>query len=214
MLDDDSEKMPTKQKILHSAVNLFALKGYTETTIRELAAVVGIKEASLYNHFPSKNSILEQILEDFSKITYDFFVQDGLNALKENPSADGILTCMRLIFNEGEEQYLKELYVIFQEQHRNPMVRKFVSERIILGTEQVIKAIIIALKEFGVLRPDTDPDFWVKMHSSLVYTFASRSLLGIGDSSPDFSGMGLTEMLRNMYNMMFKTCGVRNEPKN
>lgn len=208
---NDTERIPTKQRILDNAVNLFAVKGYTETTIRELATASGMKEASIYNHFQSKSAILEHILEEFSRISLDSFIKDKLVMLKENPTAGGILDCMKLIFSEGKEDYyLKELYVIFQEQHRNPMVRKFVSEGIILSTEHVIRTIIITLKDIGILRRDTDSDFWVKMHSSLVYTFASRSLLGIGDSSPGFSGMGLMDMLWNMYNLMLKTCGSGN----
>jgi AcrR family transcriptional regulator len=208
-LSIDLEKISTKQKILNSATHLFAMKGYTETTVRELATEVGLKEASLYNHFPSKNAILESILKEYSQqIASSFFDQDNLYALKENPSADGILSFMKLSFSDDKAEYhLKMLYVILQEQHRNPTVRKFMSEEIILSTEQVLRTIIDKLKEFRILRQDTNPDFWVKMHSSLIYTFASRMLLGIGDSSPGFSGMGMLELLRRMYDMMLKTCG-------
>ena len=210
--DSDSDNRPTRQKILDCAVDLFAMKGYTETTIRELAAAVGVKEASIYNHFPSKISILEYILEEYSHITYASFDREKLSGLKDNPSPDSILSCMKVVFPEGrEEYYLKRLYVILQEQHRNPMVRKFVSERIILSTEQVIGTIINALKEFGILRPDADPDYWVRVHSSLIYSFANRALLGIGDSAAGFSGMGMSELLRNLYDLMLKTCGAHRD---
>jgi AcrR family transcriptional regulator len=203
-------KPSTRQKILESAIQLFAMKGYTETTIRELAAAVGIKEASLYNHFPSKSAILDYILEEYAQIASPNFIQERLVTLKDNPSAEGILSCMRLIFPEGkEEYYFKELCVIIQEQHRNPVVRKFMSEEIILSTEQVVRVIIDKLKECGHLRPDTDGDFWIKAHSSLLYAFASRALLGIGDSSSNFSGMGMVEMLQQLFDLMLKTCGVQ-----
>ena len=107
-----------------------------------------------------------------------------------------------------QEYYLKRLYDILQEQHRNPLVRKYVSEQIILGTEEVVRDIIYILKESGVLKPDTDPDLWVRIHSSLIYAFASRALLGIGDSSAEFSGMGMSEILWNVYDMMLKKCGT------
>jgi len=60
------EKITTKQKILICATNLFSEQGYTETTIREIAAAVGLRDSSIYNHFPSKSSILEYILEDYT----------------------------------------------------------------------------------------------------------------------------------------------------
>ena len=138
-----------------------------------------------------------------------FIDRGNLSTLCENPTTDAILSCMRFSFPEGKEEFfLKRLYVILQEQHRNPIVRKFISERYILSTEQTIRMIINKLKEFSVLRPDTDPDFWVKAHSSLIYAFTSRLLLGIGDSSPDFNGMDMIELLRNLYDLMLKTCGA------
>ena len=209
-MNNDLEKTSTKQKILDSATDLFAAKGYTETTMRELAAAVGVKEASIYNHFPSKNAILECILEEYEQqVTASIIDDERIHILRENPTADGILSCLRLAFPEDKvEYYLNRLYVVLQEQHRNPIVRKFVFEQIILSTEQVSRTIVDKLIEFHILRPDTDPDFWVKTHSSLIYAFASRLKLGIGDSSPGFSGMGMVEMLRNLYDVMLKTCGA------
>ena len=207
-MKNDQKISTTKQKILDCAIDLFATKGFTETTVRELAAAVGLKEASIYNHFPSKNAILEHILKEYSHFTREAFEKDKLPTLKENPTAEGILSSMTLSFTEGKvEYYLKELYVILQEQHRNPMVRKFVSEDYILGNEQTIRTMIHNLKELGILRRDTDPDFWASMHSCLIYTFANRLMLGIGDSSPGFSSMGMVDMLKNMYDLMLKTCG-------
>ena len=208
-LNNGQKKLSTKQKILDSAIHLFAIKGYTETTVRELAAAVGVKEASIYNHFPSKIALLECILNEFSQISQTFFQRERLVELVKNPTADGILACIQLSFPKDKETYyLRQLYVILQEQHRNPIVREFMSNGIILSTEQVIGTIIDKLKECNKLRPDTDPDFWVKVHSSLVYAFSSRMLLGIGDQEPDFSGKGLSDLLRDMYDMMLRTWGT------
>jgi AcrR family transcriptional regulator len=203
-LNNGRIKVSTKQKILENAVSLFAIKGYTETSIRELARIVGVKEASIYNHFPSKNAILECILEEYRiHIAEDFFMRDKLSELKKNPTADGILSCMTLAFPEDRaEYYLKLLYVILQEQYRNPAVRKFMSDHVILSAEQVIGVIIDKLKEFNIIQPDTNPDFWAQMHSSVVYAFASRMLLGLDSTN-------MVELLRDLYGMMLKTCGAQ-----
>ena len=201
------EKTSTKQRRLDSATRLFAMKGYTETTVRELAASVGVKEASIYNHFSSKSAILECILEDYASLVFE---REKLSTLADNPTAEGILSCLVLAFPEEKmEYYLQKLYVILQEQHRNPVVREFMSKRIILSGEQYFEAIINKLKEFNIIRQDTDPDFWVKIHSSLLYCFASRMLLGIGDNSPNYSGMNMFELMRELCDMMLKTCGTK-----
>ena len=208
-MDIEQAKKSGKQKILEEAIKLFAAKGFTETTMRELAAASGMKESSIYNHFSSKNAILDYIIDEYSQFTRPVLELDKLSALKDNPSADGIIACLSLVFPEGRVEYfLNELYVILHEQHRNPVVKKFMTEDYIMGNEKVVKSIINALIDYGVIRADTDPDFWAKMHSCLIYTFASRLMLGIGDSDPGFSGMGMSEMLHNMYELLLKTQGV------
>ncbi len=53
--------MGTDQRILEAATALFSEKGYHGTSIREVAAAVGIKAGSLYNHFPGKEELLFRI---------------------------------------------------------------------------------------------------------------------------------------------------------
>lgn len=48
----------TADVIRRSALKLFAHEGYEATSMREIAAAVGIQAGSLYNHFSSKEEIL------------------------------------------------------------------------------------------------------------------------------------------------------------
>ena len=48
----------TRNRILRTAVSLFAQKGFSKVSMREIAKECGIKGASIYHHFPSKDSIL------------------------------------------------------------------------------------------------------------------------------------------------------------
>lgn len=50
-----------KEDILHKAALLFHQKGYSATSMRELAAAVGIEASSLYNHISSKEELLTNI---------------------------------------------------------------------------------------------------------------------------------------------------------
>ncbi len=51
-----------KQEIIQTAAHLFKEKGYSAVTMRDLAAEMGIKAASLYNHISSKQEILQNII--------------------------------------------------------------------------------------------------------------------------------------------------------
>lgn len=57
----------TKQRILEETLKLFAQKGYEGVSMREIAAAVGIKGASIYNHFRGKEEIFQGIFEEITK---------------------------------------------------------------------------------------------------------------------------------------------------
>lgn len=54
--------MTTKDLILHTALRLFSERGYGGVSMRDLATEVGIKAASIYNHFSSKEDIFNSLL--------------------------------------------------------------------------------------------------------------------------------------------------------
>ena len=56
-------KTNTKESILREAGALFARNGYNGVSVRMIARAVGINEGSIYNHFASKEEILEEILD-------------------------------------------------------------------------------------------------------------------------------------------------------
>ena len=55
----------TRNRILEVSANLFAHRGYDGVSVHEIAARSGIRESSLYNHFKSKNELLNALFERF-----------------------------------------------------------------------------------------------------------------------------------------------------
>jgi AcrR family transcriptional regulator len=51
-----------KGKLLAKAAQLFRAKGYERTTVRDLAAAVGIQSGSIFHHFKSKEEILKAVM--------------------------------------------------------------------------------------------------------------------------------------------------------
>ncbi|MEJ7766259.1 MAG: TetR/AcrR family transcriptional regulator [Chitinophagaceae bacterium] len=57
-----SKKNGTKKEtIIDAAARLFHQKGFSATSMRDLAEQVGVEAASLYNHIQSKSEILQEI---------------------------------------------------------------------------------------------------------------------------------------------------------
>lgn len=52
-----------RQAIIDAAALLFAKQGFAGTSTREIAAAVGLQQPSLFHYFPSKEAILEAIIE-------------------------------------------------------------------------------------------------------------------------------------------------------
>lgn len=69
--------MTTKEKILNAALTLFSEKGYNAVSVRHIAAEVGIKASSLYNHFENKQDILHELVEKKYKIYQWFYWKNG-----------------------------------------------------------------------------------------------------------------------------------------
>jgi len=200
---------PTKYRILTCAVDLFAAKGYTETSVRDIAMAAKIKPASLYNYFTSKENILAFMMNDYINQTKTMsFNQELPSMIQSNPTAEGMLNCLQLNFSVlANDYYLKVFHVLYNEHHRNEDVRK-VSIKFILNIEENVERMFVELKKLNVIRHDVDSNIWGKTISSLVYTLVSRILLGIGQGSTTYTGMDLVNSLQYMFDLILKTYGV------
>jgi len=54
---------------------MFATRGFTQTTVRDIADEAGILSGSLYHHFSSKEEMLDEILRDFLGQLHDRFTE-------------------------------------------------------------------------------------------------------------------------------------------
>ncbi|WP_460955330.1 TetR/AcrR family transcriptional regulator [Parasphingorhabdus pacifica] len=54
-----------RAELLAIAADLFATRGFLATTVREIADAAGILSGSLYHHFDSKESMVDEILREF-----------------------------------------------------------------------------------------------------------------------------------------------------
>jgi AcrR family transcriptional regulator len=55
----------TRARIQELALELFAERGYDQTSLREIADRLGVTKAALYYHFKTKDEILTSTLEDY-----------------------------------------------------------------------------------------------------------------------------------------------------
>lgn len=58
------EEPGTRERILSTALELFTLKGYDATSMREISEQVGTTKAALYYHFASKEEIVATLVRE------------------------------------------------------------------------------------------------------------------------------------------------------
>jgi AcrR family transcriptional regulator len=86
MAKTQRRKASKKEFILQKASAMFRERGFTTTSMRDLAETVGIEAASLYNHIQSKSEILQAIIfrtANDCNVHLDSLDNTGMNNLKK-----------------------------------------------------------------------------------------------------------------------------------
>jgi AcrR family transcriptional regulator len=73
-------KINVKEQIFDKSIQLFLVKGYNATTIRDITAAVGITPGSLYWHFKSKHELLYAIIDHYDATFTDAVIREVTNS--------------------------------------------------------------------------------------------------------------------------------------
>lgn len=158
LFNEDLELMGTKDKIIAIAIEQFSSQGYDNTSIRKIADIVGIKGSSIYNHFNSKEEILEEIFKYYRNLFYqmgDVFEIKELHHsdLKE----DKILYVLKGGFDSvinilKRPEMINILKIIIKEQFKNQKIRNFFLEEFIDKPRKVMEKFMKELMDKGIIR--------------------------------------------------------------
>lgn len=122
-------RVSNKERIFEVSIDLFSKYGYDGVSIRQIAGEVGIRESSIYNHYKSKESILDEIMEYYINqmlsediplnqasqnldIGFDYFYEVGLNAFASQLKIPKMSKITRIILiesyhNDKTREFLK-----------------------------------------------------------------------------------------------------------
>ena len=128
-------EMTTKERIVYESLKLFSQKGYDGVSMREIAAAVGIKGASIYNHFTGKDDIFQAIFAEMTK-HYDKMAAMMSLPTQESEQTIEIYASMELeqMLTMAEGLFLfftqDEFAVLFRrllmsEQHKSELAAKY-----------------------------------------------------------------------------------------
>ena len=131
-----------KEEIIMATLKLASTIGLKAVSMNMIAEEIGIKKPSLYNHFKSKDELVNEMYlflrnksqkETQTQLDYAFF---------ENKSANKILNCLvKNYISLSNEPYMQMFYkVIYSERSISPQAAKIMAtetEKMIEATKQV-----------------------------------------------------------------------------
>ena len=155
------KKGNTKQEILETALDLFSTQGFEATSVSQIADAVGIRKASLYSHFASKQEILdaltEQVMEQYGK--HSIFIHSDWDdaafaEAKQNLSAKEV---EKLIFDQiryilHDPLISKARKMLTVEQFRNEQMAKLHTKRNYTGVMQYFTGLMRFFIRSGKLK--------------------------------------------------------------
>ena len=147
------EKMPTKTRILESALALFSEKGFDGVGVDLIAENAGIKGPSLYKHFKGKEDILDALIEK-AESYYQINFGTAQNPGKTPASMDELveLSLKRIEFTLHDPMIKKVRRMLTMEQFRSHRIGLLTTKYNIDIVQNIYREIFRQMMENGTMR--------------------------------------------------------------
>lgn len=158
----------TKWDFFVTAVDLFSARGYNNVSIQEIAATLGVKAASMYNHFSCKDDLLKKMYE-FFVVNYDAAVPSLEQLLNLIPYAtpEEIFNRLHLPLNDDPSHLMRKIVnIIIDERNRDERAQKLVNKVFMMAPRCTVKAILSKLIEQNIILP-LDIDAFAELFTCL-----------------------------------------------
>ncbi len=153
----DSGKTGTREKILKESLALFSSRGYKASTMRDIAAAVGVRQGAIYNHFKNKEAILETLLNDLmeSALVNLFGDLETPESYRKGKSILAkIATTFKLISFDPRNEALFRL--MMQELFRNERIRELYHEHFYQKNVKKLSSLFFQMMQEEMIR-SSDP---------------------------------------------------------
>lgn len=152
----------TKRLVCERALDIFAEKGYAATTMRDIAGAVAMKDASLYNHFPSKRALFDATVSwQLDRLTHLLRSRGALALPEDDPAAyrtsnpDELLSIVLASYEPffTDDAIIELRHVLEAERHADAGIARLYRTVFIERPIQLQQAIFTALAAEGSFKP-------------------------------------------------------------
>jgi AcrR family transcriptional regulator len=184
-------------EVLDAAAKVFARRGYHGASTQDIADVLGIRQASLYYYFDSKEAALEAVCES----GVEDYATRAQQVLKSDPS--GAEKVARLVFHHlaPMAERLDYTLVFLRERRFLPQPARKRIRAIEVRYERIIQKIIEQAIASGEFRADLDA------------RLAALALLGLGNSAALWlgrePGVTIERITQNYVDLLVRAFRIR-----
>lgn len=149
-----------RQEIMAAAVRLFAAKGYTHTTTKEIAEAADVAEGTLYNYFAGKREILLAVISQTQTAIETVLSSSGaLEARSDIVNVvatllDLVVSRLAFVRTLATEAWLDngilEDFVIERTQHLDRRIQSFIIERMTAGAYREVNPALVSRMLMGM----------------------------------------------------------------
>ena len=193
--------MPTKERILYSALDLFSEKGYDGVGVDLIAENAGLKGPSLYRHYKGKEDIFSSLIDMVeSHYTKGFGLKNTEVGFPESMD-DLIENAMgRIQFTMHDDVIRKTRRILAMEQFRSERMAEMTTRYHLENLQELYAIIFADMMKKGILKQD-DPEYL-----ALEFVSPVTLLIHIYDRQPEREAEVL-EKIRKHFEHLVKTHG-------
>ena len=149
------EKQKTKQRILDAALELFSTQGFEATSIAQIADAVGVRKASLYSHFDSKQDILDRLIESIMEDYTKHSVRSLADRIGDELDPDGVvqLVTEQIRYTVHDEHVSRARKMLTIEQYRNSQLAELKTRQSYTDVLAFAETLMKRLVSEGKLKP-------------------------------------------------------------
>ena len=198
----------TKEKIEEAAMELFAEHGFKGASVRKIAAIVGIRESALYNHFANKEAIFHAIASrvfasPFAAQRSEEFLREY--AKKGKPFLHKFMTEFKLMSFDKKHEKLFRFMLI--ELMQNDMLRSGFRQEFHDANVKTLSTGLFVMMQEGLIRSEDPMTMANAFLGQLFYLRLQVSLLK-ADNQPTTS---LSTAFEKQLDLFWTSIALRNE---
>lgn len=177
----DMGSVPTEERILQKALELFALKGYDAVSVRDITTPLGLNQATLYIYYKNKAALLDAIfrrLEEklinpgFSVPPPEFFAE-----METFDLATFLIAGAKRFFGRTDQETRFTWRLLMMSQYQHEVARHSMEIQVLDAPMRHFAALLDSIKAAGLIKDEVDTVSAGRIIATMFFEYSFRANL-------------------------------------